>query len=198
MVAAPGCAGLAPRTRLAYILINDPPVEAYRPVLDALVAAVLPCERAEFPVTAHDVGTRLLTIFDLETDPRFLAVQKMLLYFDETDLFPHRLPLMAGERVAMDARERGLDVTAILEQKEAADWRLHASFALEDDAGRRFTALPLERRREYLDLWNRSEFLMSREFYASIRALVMIAAYSMDPVWAAIGYDGPFVARSGT
>lgn len=76
--------------RLAYTFINDPPLEAYRPVLDALVGTVLPCERTDFHASASDVGARLLTLFQLETDPRFLAVQNMLLYFDQTTSFRTR------------------------------------------------------------------------------------------------------------
>jgi hypothetical protein len=196
-LAAPGCAALAPRTRLAYTFINDPPLEAYRPVLDALVGAVLPCERPDFPVSAPQAGTRLLTLFQLDTDSRFLAVQKMLLYFEEIDLFPYAFPLMRDERLALDARERGLDVDALLGRKEALERSRYSQFARQElGAERQFSALTLERRRDYLSLWSRSEFLVRRQFYSSARALAMIAAYSMDEVWAAIGYAGPVLPRS--
>lgn len=195
-LAAPGCAALAPRTRLAYTFINDPPVEAYRPVLDALVGAVLPCERPDFPLSAQQAGARLLTLFRIETDSRFLAVQKMLLYFEEIDLFPYTLPLREDERLAMDARERGLDVDALLSRKDALDRSLYSRFARQEPGARsQFSALALERRREYLSVWRESEFLVRRQFYSSVRALAMIAAYSLDEVWAAIGYPGPVLSR---
>jgi hypothetical protein len=197
VLAAPGCAALGRRTRLAYTFINDPPVEAYRPVLDALVAAVLPSERADFPAAPSDVATRLLTLYQLETDPRFLTVQKMLLYFEETDLFQDALPLIHQERLAIDAQERRLDLDALLETKAAVDRSLYAGFTARDEsAEHRFSALTLPRRREFLNLWNTSEFLVRRQFYFSVRALVMIAAYSMEDVWAAIGYDGPLLRQS--
>jgi hypothetical protein len=197
VLGAPGCAALGRNTRVAYTFINDPPPEAYRPILDALVAAVLPSELADFPVVPSQVARRLLTLYDLEGDSRFLIVQKMLLYFEETDLFPNALPLIGQERLALDARERGLNFDELVEKKEALDRSLYRDFAARGDAAeRRFSALTLQRQREYLNLWNRSEFLARRQFYFSVRALVMIAAYSMDDVWAAIGYDGPLLTRS--
>jgi hypothetical protein len=197
VLGAPGCTVLGRSTRLAYTFINDPPLEAYRPVLDALVAAVLPSERNEFPVAPSKVSARLLTLYQLESDPRFLTVQKMLLYFEQTDLFSHALPLIDQERVAIDAQEHHLDFDALLKRKEALEGSLYADFTAHDNTSeRRFSALTLQRQREYLNLWNRSEFLMRRQFYFSVRALVMIAAYSMDEVWPAIGYDGPVLPRS--
>jgi len=191
-----GCAPLGRSTRLAYTLINDPPLEAYRPVLDALVATVLPSERADFPVAPPAVAARLLTLYDLETDARFVMVQRMLLYFDEMDLFSDAFPLIGHERVAIDAVEHRVDFDELLEKKETFDRGLYSDFATRGHAGeRRFTALTLARQREYLNLWNRSAFLVRRQFYFSVRALVMIAAYSMDDVWAAIGYDGPVLPR---
>jgi hypothetical protein len=197
VLAAPGCAPLGRRTRLAYTFINDPPLEAYRPVLDALVATVLPSERGDFPVAPSHVATRLLTLYQLETDSRFLTVQKMLLYFEETDLFQNALPLIRQERLAIDAQEHRLDLDALLERKAALDRTLYVGFAAHDHSTEhRFSALTLPRRREYLNLWNTSEFLVRRQFYFSVRALVMIAAYSMEDLWAAIGYDGPLLPRS--
>jgi hypothetical protein len=196
VLGAPGCAALGRNTRLAYTFINDPPLEAYRPVLEALVAAVLPSERAEFPVAPSEVATRLLTLYQLESDPRFLTMQKMLLYFEQTDLFPFALPLIDQERLALDAQEHRLDFDALLKGKEAHEWSRYSDFTAHDTTvERRFSALTLQRQREYLDLWNRSEFLARRQFYFSARALVMIAAYSMDDTWAAIGYDGPLPPR---
>ena len=197
MLGGSGCTALGRRTRLAYTFVNDPPLEAYRPVLDALVAAVLPSERADFPVTPSAVATRLLTLHDLETDPRFLAVQKMLLYFDQTDLFSDAFPLIGQEQLTIDAGEHRVNLDELLEKKETHDRGLYAGFATRGPAvEHRFSALTLTRQREYLNLWNRSEFLVRRQFYFSVRALVMIAAYSMDDVWAAIGYDGPVLTRS--
>jgi hypothetical protein len=172
-------------------------LEAYRPVLDALVAAVVPSEHADFPVTPSEVATRLLALYQLESDSRFLSVQKMLLYFEQTDLFPNALPLIEQERIAIDALEHGLNLEALLKRKEALDVSRYADFTARNPAAElRFSALTLQRQREYLNLWDRSEFLVRRQFYFSVRALVMIAAYSMDEVWAAIGYDGPVLPRS--
>ena len=59
-------------------------------------------------------------------------------------------------------------------------------------------SLALGQQREYVDLWRRSGFLVKQQFYASARSLVMISAYSMEEMWAAIGYDGPVLSRTRT
>lgn len=195
VLAAPGCTGLTTRTRAAYTFLNDPPLEAYEPVLDALIAAVLPCERADFPLAAGDVRARLLTIFRLEADSRFVAVQKMLLYFDQTDLFQYAPPRLTEEETE-DVVERRGDHDALVAGKEAADRRMFAEFTRSGVAGETFGRLSVARRRAYLSLWNRSEFLVRRQFHSSARALIMITAYSMDAVWPSIGYQGPIVPKS--
>jgi hypothetical protein len=196
-LAAPGCATLGLATRSAYTFLNDPPLEAYRPVLDALMAAVLPCEHTDFPLSARDAAARVLTLFQLETDSRFAAVQRMLLYFNDTDLFTYGLPLVAEELIATDAREHGVEPNALLARKEASDRSLYAAFVAQDPAPvKTFTSLSIERRREYFTLWSRSDFVVRRQFYSSARALGMIAAYSMDDVWPAIGYGGPLLPRT--
>jgi hypothetical protein len=121
----------------------------------------------------------------------------MLLYFDEVDLFTYGLPLAGAELSATDARERGMDSNALIARKEANDRRLYGAFVARDPASvKTFRSLNVERRREYFALWSRSDFLVRRQFYSSARALAMIAAYSMDDVWPAIGYDGPILPRA--
>ena len=173
-----------------------PSTGAYRP---SSTRSSPQCCRRSGLIFRHSIGvaTRLLTLYQLESDPRFLTVQKMLLYFEQTDLFPSALPLIEQERLAIDAHEHRLDLDALLKRKETLDLSQYADFTARDHAVElRFSALTLQRQREYLNLWNRSEFLVRRQFYFSVRALVMIAAYSMDEVWSAIGYDGPVLPRS--
>lgn len=191
-----GCARLTPKTRSAYALITDPPLDQYAPVLDGLIQSILPCEHPQFPVTADTIRSRLLTLFRLENDPRFLDLQRALVFFDQTDLFTHRLAPVESEGVALDAAARGLDLAATLDLCHAHDVRLYARFATESPS--RFTRLSIERQREYLDLWRGSGYLTKRQFYASARSLVMISAYSMDSLWTAIGYPGPVIRRDRT
>jgi phage tail protein X len=185
--AGAGCASLAPDMRSAYALIVDPPLADYEPILRALIGTVLPLDVPAFPVTGQQVKDRLLRLFRLECDPRFLLLQRSFMLFDQTDLFPHFAPLTREEK------EEGRSTK---DEGEAHDRDLYARFAAHG-APARFTALPLDRQREYFDLWRQSRFLLRREFHATARSLVMVSAYSMPETWAAIGYAGPLLPGHG-
>jgi hypothetical protein len=188
------CARLPLDTRSAYALLTDPPLSDYEQVLNGLIQTVLPFEQAEFPVTVAQVQQRLLHLFRLEHDPRFLLLQRMFILFDQTDLFPHFTPLGRMERRIRDA---GASETAFLSAAQAHDREVYAGFA-RDTVASRFTSLPLDRQREYFDLWRRSRFLLRREFHTTARAVIMITAYSMTELWTAIGYAGPLAVRGET
>jgi hypothetical protein len=193
---ATGCASLSPRTRSAYAMVSDPPYAAYQRVLDGIIRAVLPFERSDFPVTPTQVEARLLFLFELEQDPRFLTLQKMLILFDQTDLFAELAPVDA-ELTARDARERTVDGAAVIATIREQDRQLADAFAhSRGDGPRSFSALATSQQREYLDLWRRSGFRVKQQFYGSARSLVMISAYSMDALWPAIGYHGPLLRRA--
>lgn len=177
--------------------MTDPPLDQYALILGGLIQSILPCEHPQFPVTADTVQSRLLTLFRLENDPRFLDLQRALVLFDQTDLFTNRLAPVEREAVALDAAARSLNLAATLDASHAHDVGLYATFIGTEDA-RRFTRLSIDRKREYLDMWRASGYLTKRQFYASARSLVMIAAYSMDPLWTAIGYAGPAIGRNRT
>jgi hypothetical protein len=185
--AGAGCASLAPDMRSAYALIVDPPLADYELILRALIGTVLPLEVPAFPVTGQQVEARLLRLFRLERDPRFLLLQRSFVLFEQTDLFPHVAPLAKEEK---DERRPTKD------EGEPHDRDLYARF-VGRGAPARFTALPLDRQREYFDLWRQSRFLLRREFHATARSLVMVAAYSMPEVWAVIGYAGPLLPGHG-
>src|SRR5258707_13057737 len=75
------------QTRFADAFVTDPDSAAYRPALDAAIAAVLPFERPDFPL--RDPGVirqRLVRMFPLESDNRFAAFQRTLVLFDEIGL----------------------------------------------------------------------------------------------------------------
>ncbi|HMC78904.1 MAG TPA: hypothetical protein VKH34_17265 [Vicinamibacterales bacterium] len=193
-LAGAGCAGLPARTRSAYILATDPPGAQYQPILDGLIAALLPCEHPDFPLTVAQVRSRLLGLFTLEEDPRFLDVQKALVLFDRTELFAQPLVLRTLELHARDAATRGAGADAILRRGHSVDSAAYDAFAQGADPGR-FVALPLARQRAYLDMWRPSGYVIRRQFYASAKSLVMISAYSTEVVWRAIGYAGPLLDK---
>jgi hypothetical protein len=182
-----GCATLAPDARVAYALLTDPPLADYDEILGSLIHTVLPLEDPSFPVSRAQVQTRLLQLFRLERDPRFLLLQRSLVLFDQTDLFPHFAPLAIEEQGEGRQTKDGA---------QAHDRALYARFA-ESSVPPRWTALALDRQREYFDLWRQSRFLLRREFHATARSLVMVSAYSMSEVWAVMGYAGPLLPGQG-
>ena len=192
LAAASGCATLAPRTRSAYALITDPALADYQPILDALIESVLPGPATGFPVAPREVRARLLHLFPLDTDPQFLGFQKAVMIFDQTDLFAQPLGPRQPEAIAVDASARHLDAASVGDHAHRQDVALYARF-LRSGPARRFTSIPLDRRREYLDLWRASGYVLRRQFYASARSLVMITTYSMDAAWRALDYGGPLV-----
>lgn len=194
LVASAGCSALSPRMKSAYALITDPPLAEYQPVLDALVESILPGPGVDFPVSTRQVRTRLLSLFPLESDPRFLGMQKALVLFDQTDLFAQPLTPNQQEEVSRDAAAQSPEAASTLARGHAHDVALYSAFA-GGHSTPRFSSLVLDRRREYLDLWRASGYLVRRQFYASARSLVMISAYSMDAVWPVMHYGGPFVTR---
>ena len=196
-LAAAGCASVTSDTRSAYALLTDPPLADYDRVLDGLVRTVLPLEQPVFPVTGAQVKTRLLDLFRLERDPRFLLLQRSFVLFEQTDLCPQFAPLAnEDQRIEGGGPQRprqGTKDHGGHGDDSAHDRELYAGFA-NAGAPLGFTSLPLDRQREYFDLWRRSRFLLRREVHANARSLIMISAYSMSEVWAAIGYAGPLLS----
>jgi hypothetical protein len=191
-IAHSACASLTSQTRAAHELLTDPGLLDYEPVLDGVIKAVLPFEHPGFPVTLQQVRRQLLHLFELEADPRYQSLQRTLQFFDDIRLFagPTVLTDPPGPDVAGGEAERRVSATV----GHTEDQRLFAAFcAIPGET--RFAALPLSRQRGYFDLWRRSHFILKREFYAGARAVVLLTAYSMPPVWSAIGYEGPLAER---
>jgi hypothetical protein len=190
-----GCRSLAANTRLAPLLLNEPHPDAWRPVLGALTETLLPFEDRRFPVAAPTVQQRLLEYFDIERDPDFGALRRALVLFDEPGLFPERLaPLLDEERRQLEAAGEPA-IEAELESRLGAEARSFAGFAGRAGA-ERFTHMAQARRRAYLSLWAHSALYVRRRFYRSAKVLVMIAAYSLEPTWRAISYEGPLLKSS--
>jgi hypothetical protein len=174
-------------TRSAYALLTDPPLADYEQILGGLIRAVLPLELPAFPVTPAQAQARLLYLFRLERDPRFLLLQRSFMLFDQTHLFSHFAPLAAEEQLVAGQGTKGDGPES---DDVAHDGKLYERFE-RGGAPPRFTTLPVDRQREYFDLWRQSRFLLRREFHATARSLVMITAYSMPEMWTVIGYGGP-------
>lgn len=190
---------LAGRARLAEAFIVDPSWAAYQPILRGIVTAVLPFEMAGFPpVTPSDVEQRLMRLFPIEKERQFLGLQRTIVLFDEIDLFTRTSgPLAQEESKARDLLARGGDIARVVAGINAADEKSYTAFAREHNVTvRRFRDLSLDSRRAYLELWRDSASIVKRQFYDSLRSLVMMTAWSIEATWPSIGYAGPLVPRT--
>jgi hypothetical protein len=195
------CTTLTDHTRTASTFIIDPSPEEYMPALRDLIRIMLPFEHREFPLSVEQVETRLLRLFPLEQERRFMGLQRTLVFFNQIDLVvvPERAKvLIEEERKAADAParlSRG-ELRRLIRERIARETAVFSDFAASlEPKVRYFTALPPERQREYFELWAGSELLIKREFAGGLRYLVMATAYSDESVWPALGYDGPLVER---
>ena len=188
-----GCRSALSRTRYARLALDDPHPDDYQPVLDALIRTILPFDHPRFPrVTVEAVRARLLALFPLEEDRKYLAFQNGLMIFGELDLFP----LLQAPLVSEERRLAGTSDGA-LATKARQDELLYAEFLRTSlPAGARpFTTLDASQRARYLRLWSRSGFDGKRLFYSASKTLAMVTAYSLGEFWSAIGYAGPLLTK---
>ena len=194
------------RTRVAEAFVVDPDWTQYRPIVRALITAILPFENRDFPkITPEAIEERLIRLFPLEKEQLFLGLQRTLVLFDQIDLFPGVSgPLLQEEQKARDFAMRGGDWHALAAAIREADQRAFEGFSVGRASARpvglkpdphTFTSLPLEKRREYLALWRDSASIVKRQFHDAAKSLVMVTTYSLDDTWPVIGYAGPLVKR---
>jgi hypothetical protein len=191
------CSNIGGRTRAAAAYLVDPPLDDYMPILRGFARAVLPLEKS-FPLSESEVTSRLLRLFPLERESRFIGLQKTLVYFDATDLFAFvSSPLLAEERKMRDvpvrmSEEEFAAVARNAEARDRASWR---DFASRNGDRANFATLSFEEQRRYFELWSSSDFVIKRAFARTMRTFVLIAAFSSDRVWPKIGYAGPLIDR---
>jgi len=182
-----GCAHtLARQASIAEQLLVDPDWSAYEPVLRDLVRVILPLDDPAFPKLAPAaIETRLVSMFPIETEPRFLGLQRALLLFDHVELFPVvSAPLVSAENEARDG------ANVVLSDDRPA----YEAFARAHDVqSKRFVELQPDAHRAYFDLWGRSDWVVKRAFHSTMRALVLMTVYSDEAMWRVIGYEGPLV-----
>jgi len=184
--------------RVAEAFIVDPSWNAYRPVLRGVIAAVLPFDAPGFPpITIDDVEQRLLKLFPLENETRYAGLQRTIAFFDEIALFPLMSgPLLQEEANVRDLAARGGDSARIGAEIAATDAASFATFATNIKPNARFRDLSVDAQRTYLGLWRDSASIVKREFFGSLRNVVMITTWSMDATWPSIGYTGPLIPRT--
>lgn len=145
-------------------------------IFRALVRAILPLEDARFPsLDVETIERRVNRLFQLEKSKLF---RESLILFDHIGSFP----FITNHPFTLDTRP--------------GDVELYAGFikSIGPEASN-FTKLPLEAQRRYLRMWVLSATELKRRFYQSIKAVIMIATYSMDETWHVIGYAGPLLKQ---
>jgi hypothetical protein len=195
-----GCRTLAANTRLAADVVDEPSPDRVQPIMDALLCALLPFEDARFPLRLHAVSTRLLEMFPLHDDPELAGLRRGLVVFDDAQLFPERLALVVDaehEQLADGERLPQAAMAAAIETAFARDAAAFQRFGAQREVVA-FAAMPLASQRAYLRLWSGSAFALRRRFYRSAKSIAMLAAYSLQPLWREIGYDGPLLAGERT
>ena len=200
VLALAGCQSVLSRIRLASLELNNPHPDDYEPVLRALIETILPFDHPRFPrISSAEVQARFLALFPLEEEGKYLVLRKGLMVFDQIDLFPVlQTPMVSDERELLDpgGSRRGATDGAIAE-RVAQDRRLYAEFRRTSfsSAAGPFTALQPLQRAAYLRLWGQSGFNSKQLFYHAAKRLVMVAAYSLEDFWQAIGYAGPLLSK---
>jgi len=125
-----------------------------------------------------------------------------------------RGPALRGERGPEDLVLRALIETVLAFDHPAfpaisvdeVERRLHEYFPIAGEGGAalrdalaafddafgevRFAAAPLAARRAHLRRWARGDAPERRRFYKSVKAMVLVAAYSLPALRRAVGYDG--------
>lgn len=185
-----GCRSFTANTRFASAMISDPQPDEYRPVLKAIINTILPFDHPRFPAfTEAAVESTLYSYFPINDDDRFLTLQKSLIFFNETSLFPHSFAPIINE-------EKNDSPESPVAEKENHDKQLYRDcFAELNHDIQLFTDLSSEQQKKYLQMWGQSGFRIKRQLYRSVKSLVMIAAYSSNELWKTIGYDGPLLTR---
>ena len=152
----------------------------------AIVHCLLPFEHPDFPdVTAEQIAERSTVLFP-RSDSEEAGVRRALGLFNTLPAFVSRRAM----RKPADTADEQWNTTVSAEQQ------LGLAFLQScPDTSRTFTELDIEDRAAYLRLWARSHLVDRRRYYRSLKSLVMVTAYSMEVVWAAIQYDGPLVGR---
>lgn len=197
-LALSGCSSVLHRTRLGRLILTDPHLTEYGPVLRALIETILPFDHPRFPrIQAGEIEGRLLELFPLEEGEQYLVVQKGLMIFNQTDLFPVlQSPMVADERALLHPdRSPGHGAAAAIAEWARQDQRLYAEFArtLLPGGASPFTALAAAQRAGYLQLWGSSGFNSKRRFAGAAKRLVMATAWSHHDFWHVIGYAGPLL-----
>ena len=145
------------------------------PVVDTL----LPFGTSSFPpIRPEALVRRIDDLFNLGENPIF---QASLRGFSSIASFSTgTIQLFAAEKVAAPEAD--------VKELTAIDAAAFSASALPSVAA--FQDLKPADRSTYIRLWSQSAFSTRRRFYGSVRAITLVAFYSLPESWQAIGYEG--------
>lgn len=185
--------GVFRNARESALLASLPHRDDYLPVLRALFETLLPFKHPRFAkLTRAQVEARLLEYFPLGDASEYAGLRRALVYFNDVSLAPHSAaPIVDAERdylVLRGVEQPRAHVKARVEKDRRTAEAASYSASI-------FTELSPDERARYLSTWSTSALIVKRRFYRSIKSLVMISAFSLEPSWRVMGYEGPLLGR---
>jgi len=190
--ALPGC-GVFRNAQGSALLASLPHRDDYLPVLHSLFETLLPFEDPRFAaLTREQVETRLLEYFPLGDASEYGSLRRALVYFNDLRLVPHSAaPIVDAERDFLVSR--GVAQADSEVDRRVAEDRFAANAT--SYSAPLFTDLAPDERARYLSSWAASALIVKRRFYRSTKSLVMISAFSLEPSWRVMDYEGPLLGR---
>jgi hypothetical protein len=166
---------------------------AWRPVLRALIETVLAFDDPAFPaIPIEQVERRVLEQVPLDDGARAGDLRASLLAFADVEGFAALPPFVRqAERELLAGQGLGAhDGERLIAGKARLDQQRFQAFVRGFGAPHRFEAIALGARRAYLRLWARSGFAVRRRLYTTLKAIVLMAAYSLPALERAVGFAG--------
>lgn len=166
-------------------LASAPSASGSGPILNALIATMLPIGTSGFPDISSDaLVARMDGIYKLNADAVFTA---SLRAFNQMDAFavssPQTIEIERATAPHENVNKSGtIDAAAFA----ASGLRAYQTFVDAEPSARI----------AYVALWQHSAFNVRRRFYQSVRALSLSTLYSMPESWSAIGYRGPLLSQA--
>jgi hypothetical protein len=181
------CSSFFQNTQFAEALINDQPRYKLSPIMQSLVATLLPMDVEPFnqyPLSYYE--DLLMKEFNLYTERDLLFYRKALGLFNDPRLFsfypPQFLELEEDPSPMVLERDRG---------------RFQA-WSLGWDQDKLFSQLEAGPRQSYLSLWMQSPLDYKRAFFRASKSLAYAAVYAQEHFASTLGYEGPLLSREAS
>ncbi len=182
LLALSSCAPLLQNTQFADALINDKPTSQLSPIVQALIATLLPMDDELFkglPLSYYE--GLLVKEFDIYTRNELLFYRKALTVFNT----PHLFNVYPQQLLKL---EQGITDAAL--ERDRANF---LAWSPNWDQDKVFSELPDGPRQGYLRLWIQSPLNYKKVFFRVSKSLVYAAVFSQERFASALGYEGPLL-----